>query len=140
MEEKKRFLSNFTARLAGDLRQYGSKKQFQYIQSAKDFIAANYAQSSLSLNDVGESVGLSASYLSGLFKEYQKENFSAYLANYRVEQSKLLLTSTDLSVNSIGFACGFNSSQNYFRVFKKYVGMTPGQYRSEHKGKEGGLR
>ena len=137
LQEKKRFLLDFTARLAGDLYQYGSKKHFQYIQSAKDFIAANYAQSSLSLNDVGESVGLSASYLSGLFKEYQKENFSAYLANYRVEQSKLLLTSTDLSVSSIGFACGFNSSQNYFRVFKKYTGITPGQYRSDHKGKVG---
>jgi AraC-like DNA-binding protein len=108
-------------------------RQYQYIQHAKEFIAENYAKSTLSLNEVGATVGLSASYLSGLFKEMQSVNFSTYLANYRVERSKLLLTSTDLSVNRISHACGFNSSQNYYRVFKKYVGMTPGQYRSEQK-------
>ena len=45
-----------------------------------------------------------------------------------------MLDNTGMSVNEICQATGFNSVQNFIRVFKKYVGMTPGQYRKQQDG------
>ena len=118
------------------LRSQAGKKQYLHIQNALRCIEENYSDSDLSQNDVCEKIGISTSYLSALFREYKQQTFSSWLSEYRVEQSKLLLSSTEIPVNDIGFSCGFNSSQNYFRVFKKVTGMTPGQYRAFERGKE----
>lgn len=118
------------------LRAQAGKKQYLHIQNAIRCIEEYYSDSNLSQNDACEKIGISASYLSALFREYKQQTFSAFLSQYRVEQSKLLLRSTGIPVNDIGFSCGFNSGQNYFRVFKKFTGMTPGQYRAAERGKE----
>lgn len=63
-------------------------------------------------------MGLSVSYLSSLFSKYQPPGFSHYLRQYRVEQARLLLESTDASVTEIGYQTGFNSSNSFIRTFK----------------------
>ena len=55
--------------------------------------------------------------------------FTDYLNGVRIGKAKELLENTDLTVSEICAQTGFNSDQNFIRVFKKYVGMTPGQYR-----------
>ena len=110
---------------------YARKNRYKYVNQAKEYIAANYSNSSLSLNDVAEHCSISASYLSELFNEVGGEKFSAYLAKYRVEKARQLQSATNLTVKEIGYQCGFNSSQNFIRVYKKYTGVTPGQYKGE---------
>ena len=46
--------------------------------------------------------------------------------------ARQLLQLTTQSIADIGFQAGFNSSQNFTRVFKKHMGMPPGQYREQH--------
>ena len=106
---------------------YARKSRYKYVSQAKEYIHANYTNSSLSLNDVAEHTGISASYLSELFNEIAGEKFSVYLAKYRVEKAQQLQSVTNLTVKEIGFQCGFNSSQNFIRVYKKYTGHTPGK-------------
>lgn len=106
---------------------YARKSRYKYVSQAKEYIHANYSNSSLSLNDVAEHTGISASYLSELFNEIAGEKFSVYLAKYRVEKAQQLQSVTNLTVKEIGFQCGFNSSQNFIRVYKKYTGHTPGK-------------
>lgn len=60
--------------------------------------------------------------------------FSHYLRQYRVEQARLLLESTDASVTEIGYQTGFNSSNSFIRTFKSLVGETPGRYRERCQG------
>lgn len=110
---------------------YSKKNRYRYIETAKEFIAGNYMNSDLSLNRVSDYVGISASYLSELFNEIIHEKFSSYLAAFRVEKARQLLQATNLTSKEIGFRCGFSSVQNFIRVFKKYIGHTPGQYREE---------
>jgi len=110
---------------------YGGKNRYKYVERAKEYIANNYANSSLSLNDVADHIGISASYLSELFFEVSGEKFSAYLAEYRVEKARQLLRTTNTTIKEIGFLCGFNSIQNFIRVFKKVTNDTPGHYREE---------
>lgn len=106
---------------------YARKNQYRYVTQAKEYIHENYSNSDLSLNDVAEHIGISGSYLSELFNEITGEKFTVYLAKYRVEKAKQLQSMTDLTVKEIGFQCGFNSSQNFIRVYKKYTGHTPGK-------------
>jgi len=49
--------------------------------------------------------------------------------NAKVEQAKLLLTSTELTVNQIATETGYNEVYHFIRQFKKSTGMTPGAFR-----------
>lgn len=108
---------------------YGQKNRYRYIEQAKQYITENYMDSNLSLGSVGDHVGISSSYLSELWSEVTHEKFSAYLSAFRVEKAQQLLRTTTLTVKEIGFRCGFNSAQNFIRVYKKYTGVSPGQLR-----------
>ncbi len=124
-----RYVENCCQEICQLIGAYSRKNQFRYIETAKEFIADNYTNSNLALNDVAEYIGISASYLSELFNEIAKEKFSTYLASYRAQKAEQLLKVTRMTIKEIGFECGFNSVQNFIRVFKKQTGFTPGQYR-----------
>lgn len=115
------------------LRRAGRKEQYAHIEEAKRWIEEQYFDSSLSLESIGEQLGLTAPYLSRLFTEYQPPGFLDYLNRCRLERAKQLLEETDYNIGEIGFKTGFNSSQNFIRVFKRYEGETPGQFRQRRK-------
>lgn len=115
-----------------------NRKRYRYVEETKAYVARNYMNNSLSLNAVSDSIGISPSYLSSLFKEVTREKFNTYLGTYRVEQAQLLLRNTASSNADIGYRCGFTSEQSFYRVFKKVTGQTPSQYRESQRKKEDG--
>lgn len=131
IEEIEKHTFNFCKDVIKLICMYGRKAKYAYINEAKKFIALNYFNETLSLNDVSLSVGISHSYLSELFKEITNQNFISYLNMYRIEQAKILLSNNDVLIKDIGIKCGFNSTQNFIRVFKKYTNITPLQYRKQ---------
>lgn len=110
---------------------YYQKQQHKYVVSVKEYIANNYFNSSISLSSTAEYIGINTSYLSKLFRDNAGEHFTDYLNKYRIEKAKQLLSSTHFTIQEIGFKTGFNTIQNFNRVFKKIVGKTPGQYRGK---------
>lgn len=128
-EEMNACVLEYSRMTLGLLHVYNKKNSYRYVKQAKEYIEQNYADSNLSLNDVCEHIGISASYLSELFNEINGEKFSACLASFRVEKASQLLRTTNVTIKEIGFCCGFNSVQNFIRVFKKYMDQTPGHYR-----------
>lgn len=106
-----------------------SRKKYHYVQRAKEYIKEHYAEPTLLLNEVAQSINITPTYLSRLFKEYQQSNFVDYLNSLRIHRAEFYLASTDLVINEIGFKCGFSSAQSFNRVFKRYKQITPGQYR-----------
>lgn len=115
---------------------YSGKKSHRYVEEAKEYIQSRYMDSNLSLSGTSDAIGISPSYLSVLFSEVTGQRFSDYLARHRIEQAGQYLNATSLTVTQIAFKCGFNSIQSFGRVFKKYTGMAPGQYR-EISGEKG---
>lgn len=112
--------------------QHNRKRQNKYIVGAMEFISEHYSDSDLSLSGVSEHLGIHSSYLSRLFNESMGKNFTTVLNEHRIETARQLLRVSKLSITEIGFKTGFNSAQNFIRVFKKHIGVTPGQYRERN--------
>lgn len=106
------------------------KQQHKYLIRAKLYIEGNYNNPDLSLNLLAEQCKTTTSYLSRLFKDSFGINFVDYLNQYRIEKAKELLLISKKPVKDIASVTGFNSQQNFIRVFKKHTGITPGQFKS----------
>ena len=59
------------------------------------------------------------------------ENLSSYLNRLRAEKAAVMLTETDLSLNQIAGACGFDDQSWFSKIFKTYAGVSPGKYREK---------
>ncbi|WP_336787149.1 helix-turn-helix domain-containing protein [Paenibacillus sp. MMO-177] len=93
------------------------------------YIEANYGDSNMNVNTLGEQFDLKGSYLSKLFKTQTGEGLLDYLHKYRIAEAKRRMTELQESVNEVSRAVGYNDAATFIRVFKKYEGITPGKYK-----------
>lgn len=107
---------------------YIPNKNSELVKKAIRFISQNFA-SPLSLDDVAGHVHLNPAYFSTVFKQSTGSSFKEYLNMVRIEESKRLLSNTNYSVIDIAIATGFEDQSYFSKVFKKYTGLTPKQYR-----------
>lgn len=98
------------------------------IHRIMEFIKANHSRK-LTLDEIAACVHLSPSHISGLFRKETGQTVSAYLSFVRIEKSKQLLKTSQLSISEISSACGFEEQSYFSRVFRKQTGLTPKQYR-----------
>lgn len=103
-------------------------KAIRPIRIAKEYIQQHYAEP-MTLEDVCAATGFSVSYFSTMFKKETGEGFSKYLTGVRIEQSKMLLQETDLSVTEICHRVGYSDLKHFKSTFKKMTNLNPGQYR-----------
>lgn len=108
-------------------------KGSSYIERAVQYMQENFTDSSMSVQTVAEYLGISGNYFSELFNVQMKESFTVWLNRLRVEKAQEFLRKTDIPIRDIGFKCGFNTVQHFNRMFKKYSGVTPGQYRDKNR-------
>lgn len=107
---------------------YIPSKGSELIKKAIRYISKNF-QHTLTLDEVASHVHLNPSYFSTLFKQSTGSSFKEYLNLVRIEESKRLLANTDYSIIDISIAVGFEDQSYFSKVFKKYTGLTPKQYR-----------
>lgn len=94
-----------------------------------EYIEEHLADMNLSLGALSLEFNLNGPYLSRFFKEQTGETFIDYVNLQRVRLAKRLLTETSETINDITEKVGFTNSNTFIRVFKRYEGITPGQYR-----------
>lgn len=92
------------------------------------YIHQNYNRD-LSLEEVAGAVYISPCYLSRIFKQTQGVNFIDYLTSVRLENAKHLLRTTSESIAEIAKKVGYRDPKYFSRVFKRYEGCSPGEYR-----------
>lgn len=105
-------------------------KHLDLITRAVSCIRNNYMHK-ITLEDVARQVYLSPSYLSRIFKEEMKTSFSSYLNQVRIEKSKVLLMSGELSIAEISDLVGFFDQSYFNKVFKRLTGINPRRYREQ---------
>lgn len=94
------------------------------------YLNENYAKD-ISLQSLSDEIHLSKNYISQLFKKETGFSYSGYLEELRIRKSKELLQNSDLPISKICEATGFNDYFYFIKVFKKAVGCTPNQYRTQ---------
>ncbi|NOU88359.1 helix-turn-helix domain-containing protein [Paenibacillus sp. LMG 31460] len=101
-----------------------------YIREALMYMEQHYERN-IAISDVAEAVGISSGHLGRLFKAETGKAPLEYLTEYRLEQGKRLLGDASKSLQSISEAIGYNDVHTFIRFFKKYEGITPGEYRKK---------
>ncbi|WP_245946683.1 helix-turn-helix domain-containing protein [Paenibacillus cellulosilyticus] len=106
-----------------------SRRHNTLMREIRDYVAEHYMDPNLSLTMLSDRFQISSKYLSQLFKESIGENFSDFLIGLRIDNAKRLLRETDTAVQAISDQMGYSNPTSFIRVFKKIVGLSPGQYR-----------
>ena len=114
--------------MAGEIFSFRGMRHASALRRAQSFIWKNLARK-VSLEEIAKAVGLSPPYFSTVFKEEMGENFSSYINRLRVEKAATLLTETGTPIKTVAKFCGFEDQSWFSKIFKHYIGITPGKYR-----------
>ncbi|MBE6546833.1 MAG: helix-turn-helix domain-containing protein [Ruminococcaceae bacterium] len=93
-------------------------------------VTEQFGKTDLTLETIADSLYVSKSHLSRVFKRLTGESFSDYLRKIRMTHACNLLRETDLRVEEIVRECGQKDIPYFYRAFHCYMGMTPHQYRT----------
>jgi two-component system response regulator YesN len=95
----------------------------------KEMLETQYMHD-LSLLYMADLLGVSAAYLSRMFKKEFGTNFIDYLNHIRLEKAKQLLDTPFFRIKDIAIMTGYRNTYYFNRLFKRYTGHTPQEYRN----------
>ena len=98
------------------------------LKAILSFIHENF-EKKISLDDIANSVHLCKSECCRFFKKHMQESLFDYLLRYRIEQSIPYLKNPEYSITEAALCCGFSDAGYYSRMFKRYTGTSPRDYR-----------
>lgn len=98
------------------------------IRSAAEFLNDNYRRDVL-IDELAAMCGFSKNYFITSFKRSLGESPYSYLSKIRLSKAKLLLETTNETVQDIAIKCGFKKSNTLTSLFKAATGKTPTEYR-----------
>lgn len=99
------------------------------VAAARAFIDCHYAED-IDLADIAAASNLSPSRLSGLFRQQTGTSVMAYRNELRLVKAAQLLLQSNLRIADIGQRVGYTEQAFFSRIFRKHLGMSPRQYRS----------
>ncbi len=99
----------------------------------REYVNENYHDEQLNVARIGKHVGLSASYLSKLYKEAFGITIAYEISEVRMKHARELLVNTEVSIEEIAKQTGFSNISVFTKAFKKQVGIPPGKYRQENR-------
>lgn len=105
------------------------------IQKLEDIMTQDklFKDPNLKSSDVSKKIGLSTHQFSQLLNDNLGKNFALFVNEYRIDAAKaMLLEDTKLTLEVIGYECGFNSKSTFYTTFKKLVGKTPKQFQTSN--------
>ncbi|MEE0868089.1 MAG: AraC family transcriptional regulator [Clostridia bacterium] len=107
-----------------------SSEHIKAMQTVLEYIAGHYSEE-ISAESMAELANMSYSYFSRIFKQVMNKSFNDYLNYVRIIEAEKLLASTDKSITEIAYETGFSSSSYFIKIFDKYKGMPPGNFRKK---------
>ncbi|KXG42976.1 response regulator transcription factor [Tepidibacillus decaturensis] len=122
-EKRKQFIALFSV-----YHKEKVKKESNIIYEIKQFLENNY-QTDIKLHHISERFFLSREYISRKFKQEYNENITDYMVKIRMDKAKELLTYSNLPIREIASLVGYQDEKYFSKVFKKYTGFTPNDYR-----------
>ncbi|MCR1952369.1 response regulator [Clostridium sp. DSM 100503] len=98
------------------------------FRKVEEYIISNIKEE-LSLESIAKNFNLSSCYFSRNFKEFIGCNLSDYINSLRIKKAKELLNNNEMSIKEIGYEVGYSDPNYFSKVFKKYEGYSPTEYK-----------
>lgn len=130
MELLKKTLSDLSCTYFGRTTKSNMERVVQYIRS-------NYS-SELRLEILANIFGYNSAYLGKVFHQYTGENFNNYLDRIRITEAKRLLAQDGYKVYEVAETVGYTNINYFHNKFKKYVGISPLNYKRKCRGENVG--
>ena len=109
-----------------------SKMSDYYIKEALNYIEQNF-QNDITIEDIAAVCGINRSYFGKIFRNSIGRSPQEFLMNYRMVKATELLKLTSLSIAEIGSAVGYENQLHFSRAFKTIYGVSPREWRNQHK-------
>lgn len=109
-----------------------NKMSDYYIKEAINYIEQNF-QNNISIEDIADVCGINRSYFGKIFRNSIGQSPQEFLINYRMTKATELLKLTSLSIAEIGSAIGYENQLHFSRAFKKIYGVSPREWRNQHR-------
>lgn len=103
----------------------------KHINLCKEYIYSHIKER-ITIEDLADVLGVSASYLSRLFKKEVGISVSAYIRKQKIDIAKNLLRFSDYSMIDIANRLSFSSQSHFIQQFREVEGITPKKYRDEY--------
>ena len=103
----------------------------RYIDAALDYITRNFAKN-ITVRSVADALLISESYLTKLFKRKTDRSFLDTLTMFRMREALRLLEETGLKVYEIANRLGYQDTQYFSTLFRKFAGVSPSEYKRGH--------
>lgn len=116
------------------IRSIGDTSRDNIIDSIVHYIKHNY-MNNIKLETIAPLFGYNSSYLGKIFNKKMGTSFNSYVDSVRIEESKKLLEHESLKVYEIAERVGYQNVDYFHMKFKKYMGMSPAEYRKGKKKK-----
>ena len=100
----------------------------QAAEKIRRYIRKNYMKD-ISMQDAARMMNYSDAYFCKLFKQCFNQNFTAYLARFRINEARRLLQDKNASVREVSMLVGYYDANYFAKVFKRIAGMNPSEYR-----------
>lgn len=111
-------------------REYDAKEtRLRRLDTVMEFISENYAEK-LTTRALADMCYLTEEHFCRFFKKTVGKSAIEYINEYRTEKAAILLKNTDESISHIAFDVGYDDLNYFSRVFRRYTGQSPGQYRA----------
>ncbi|RXZ81031.1 helix-turn-helix domain-containing protein [Paenibacillaceae bacterium] len=99
-----------------------------YVELVKQYLDQHHTEP-VSIQQLSEMLSISRSLLSKLFRKQEHKSLQEYLNEKRLDAAKRYLQNTNVTIHEVAVGCGFTDELNLNRMLKKYVHMTPSDYR-----------
>jgi AraC-like DNA-binding protein len=129
------FLGSLASLYSQCCRQESGRAAKRIIQT-KQLIEEQLGNPELTVELLAQILGVSSRYLRALFS--RSEKISHYILRRRLEECANQLANVlhqNISITSIAFQCGFNSTAHFSRAFRKQYGVSAREYRRQHQAR-----
>ncbi len=116
----------------GDILEYmerSSHEDERYLGRILRYLEQHYSED-IYFEDMAKEIGISYSYMRKLVRESTGKSMLDYINCLRIQAAKVLLLEKEMSISEIAIATGYRNVQSLNRFFKKYEGLTPGEFKS----------
>ena len=106
------------------------------VRAVRDYVL-NHISRPITTKELAQALGTNRTYLCRMFREETGKTVQDYVTGIKMDEASRLLNTTAKTVAQMGSYLGYSSQSHFQRVFKKTMGMTPGEYRKKQNAETG---